>query len=160
MGRCIFLMGRCIFLMGTGGDTLSFCTISCTGETLALGTSGGYLHLWTDQEEPRVNQNSDHLEVQLRGYCRVVSVLLALISWLLQWSWLGQQTLRSECPEDRVLCRVTVLMVVHSESSFNCHDPAPTSISALIHMQPNECPYPHATLSCSHRHPLQYILDG
>ncbi|GAX75051.1 hypothetical protein CEUSTIGMA_g2495.t1 [Chlamydomonas eustigma] len=50
------------YQVDTGGDALTCCTMSSTGEMLALGASGGFLHLWTDQEEPRVNYNSDYLE--------------------------------------------------------------------------------------------------
>ena len=49
----------------TGGDSLSCMAISSSGETLALGGSGGYIHLWTDQPEvPTVNRFPEELEVR------------------------------------------------------------------------------------------------
>lgn len=37
--------------------------VSSTGEALALGGSGGFLHLWTDQEQPTINRFPVELEV-------------------------------------------------------------------------------------------------
>ena len=48
----------------TGGDALTCAALSSSGEALALGGSGGFIHLWTDQAEPRVNRHSEILEVR------------------------------------------------------------------------------------------------
>ena len=49
----------------TGGDSLTCMAICSSGEALALGGSGGYIHLWTDQPEvPTVNRFPEELEVR------------------------------------------------------------------------------------------------
>lgn len=45
-----------MYHIDTEGDTLVCAAISGTGECLAFGGSGGYVHLWATSAEPSVNQ--------------------------------------------------------------------------------------------------------
>lgn len=40
------------------GDVLTGCAVSTSGEALAFGGSGGYVHLWAASPEPSVNHYS------------------------------------------------------------------------------------------------------
>jgi PAB-dependent poly(A)-specific ribonuclease subunit 2 len=59
------------YQVDTAGDALTSCAISSSGEMIAFGGSGGYVHLWTAQEENEdgsltsatVNQQSEQVEV-------------------------------------------------------------------------------------------------
>ncbi len=42
--------------------------LSSSGEAIAFGGSGGFIHVWTDQEEPRVNVQSEEFEVGREGF--------------------------------------------------------------------------------------------
>ena len=76
----------------TGGDALTCAALSSSGEALALGGSGGFIHLWTDQAEPRVNRHSEVLEVKEEGgrggrgrkkpaFERTISPFVAVVSY-------------------------------------------------------------------------------
>jgi hypothetical protein len=45
-----------MYQVDTEGDALVCAAISSTGECLAFGGSGGYVHLWATSAEPSVNQ--------------------------------------------------------------------------------------------------------
>ena len=47
--------------VGTEGDLLNSVSISTSGETIAFGGSGGYIHIWSRQDPPRVNLSSSPL---------------------------------------------------------------------------------------------------
>ena len=61
------------YQVDTAGDALTGCTISSSGEMIAFGGSGGYVHLWTSQEENEdqdgsltlavVNRHSEQVDV-------------------------------------------------------------------------------------------------
>ena len=49
--------------MDTAGDALTCCALAASGEAMAFGGSGGYIHLWSDASSvPRVNVQSSPLE--------------------------------------------------------------------------------------------------
>ena len=47
--------------MNTEGDSLKSAAISLSGEAVAFGGSGGYVHLWSMQDAPRANLSSSRL---------------------------------------------------------------------------------------------------
>lgn len=47
----------------TEGDLLTSVDISSSGECLAFGGSGGFIHLWGFSSEPRTNLRSSELEI-------------------------------------------------------------------------------------------------
>ena len=46
----------------TEGDAVTCCAFSSSGEVMAFGGSGGYVHLWATAAAPRVNMMSQQLE--------------------------------------------------------------------------------------------------
>ncbi|KAK9796711.1 hypothetical protein WJX73_008700 [Symbiochloris irregularis] len=49
------------YQVSTEGDLLTCIAISTSGEAIAFGGSGGYVHLWSMQDHPRVNLSSSRL---------------------------------------------------------------------------------------------------
>lgn len=45
-----------VYQVDTEGDALTAAAISSSGECLAFGGSGGYVHLWAHSHDPAVNQ--------------------------------------------------------------------------------------------------------
>ena len=45
-----------MYQIDTEGDALVCAAIAPTGECLAFGGSGGYVHLWATSAEPSINQ--------------------------------------------------------------------------------------------------------
>lgn len=45
-----------MYQLDTEGDLLTAAAISSSGECLAFGGSGGYVHLWANSHDPAVNQ--------------------------------------------------------------------------------------------------------
>lgn len=52
--------------VNTEGDLLKTVAISLSGEAIAFGGSGGYIHVWSMHDTPRVNLSSSALSMPLR----------------------------------------------------------------------------------------------
>ena len=70
-----------MYQIDTEGDALVCAAIAPTGECLAFGGSGGYVHLWATSAEPSVNQ------------MRQVSMCSGSSSAVQGWAGLGWQYL-------------------------------------------------------------------
>lgn len=52
----------CPLQIETEGDAVTACAFSSSGEMMAFGGSGGYVHLWATSATPRVNMVSQPLD--------------------------------------------------------------------------------------------------
>ncbi|KAG1670195.1 hypothetical protein FOA52_014971 [Chlamydomonas sp. UWO 241] len=58
----------------TGGDAINCCAMSDSAQCVAFGGSGGYVHLWTDQDSPTVNAQSEELQLPTLAGAPAVSL--------------------------------------------------------------------------------------
>lgn len=70
-----------MYQVNTEGDMLVSAAISSSGECLAFGGTGGYVHLWAHSHEPSVNQMR---QVGARGAAEAVAGAgCGSLQWLL-----------------------------------------------------------------------------
>eukprot|EP00775_Hariotina_reticulata_P003367 gene3367-3642_t len=50
------------YQVDTGGDSLRCCSISASGDAVAFGGSGGYVHLWSSSPHPRISSHTRPLQ--------------------------------------------------------------------------------------------------
>jgi hypothetical protein len=66
----------------TAGDSLRCAAISPSGEAIAFGGSGGYLHLWSASHQPRISARSRQQQRLVHPVRKVRHADLRCMFWL------------------------------------------------------------------------------